>query len=91
VRLIAGDPSGKVQFQIIDRGPGFDPKILPEIGTPYLSTKGRPGSGLGLFLVMNVARKLGGTVSARNRMQGGAEVTLELPLAAIKIASLEHA
>ena len=41
--------------------------------------------GLGLFLVVNVARTLGGTVTARNRVQGGAVVHLALPLAAIKL------
>lgn len=66
-----------------DRGPGFDPAILEELGKPYRSTKGRPGSGLGLFLVMNVLRKLGGTVSAKNRAGGGATVTLTLPLSAL--------
>nr|WP_255636225.1 ATP-binding protein [Azospirillum sp. 412522] len=66
-----------------DRGPGFDPAILEELGKPYRSTKGRPGSGLGLFLVMNVLRKLGGTVSAKNRTGGGATVTLTLPLSAL--------
>jgi two-component system sensor histidine kinase RegB len=35
--------------------------------------------------VVNVARTLGGTVTARNRVQGGAVVHLALPLAAIKL------
>ncbi|HEY2254862.1 MAG TPA: ATP-binding protein, partial [Variovorax sp.] len=50
---------------------------------PYVSTKGRPEGGLGLFLVVSVARTLGGSVDVRNRPEGGAEVTLSLPLAAI--------
>nr|WP_211113891.1 ATP-binding protein [Azospirillum picis] len=66
-----------------DSGPGFDESVLAELGKPYRSTKNRPGSGLGLFLVVNVLRKLGGTVSARNRAAGGATVTLTLPLAAL--------
>ena len=66
-----------------DRGPGFDSAILEELGKPYRSTKGRPGSGLGLFLVVNVLRKLGGAVSAKNRAGGGATVTLTLPLSAL--------
>ncbi|RYF29799.1 MAG: HAMP domain-containing histidine kinase, partial [Comamonadaceae bacterium] len=52
---------------------------------PYQSTKGRPGGGLGLFLVVNVARTLGGTVTAENRPAGGALVTITLPLAAIAL------
>jgi len=34
---------------------------------------------------MNVARTLGGGVTARNRPAGGAEVVLTLPLAAIQL------
>lgn len=70
---------------ITDAGPGFAPGMLSQIGKPYQSTKGRPGSGLGLFLVVNVARKLGGTVAARNRAEGGAAVELTLPLSAISL------
>ncbi|PWC36111.1 histidine kinase [Azospirillum sp. TSO35-2] len=66
-----------------DAGPGFDDAILAELGKPYRSTKNRPGSGLGLFLVVNVLRKLGGTVSAKNRSGGGASVTLTLPLSTL--------
>jgi two-component system sensor histidine kinase RegB len=67
---------------IKDRGPGFDKDILAMLGQPYMSSKGRPGGGLGLFLVFNVVRMLGGDVLARN-MSEGACVTLSLPLAAL--------
>ncbi|MBI3730442.1 MAG: HAMP domain-containing histidine kinase [Burkholderiales bacterium] len=72
-------------FTVVDHGHGFDPVILSHIGEPYQSTKGRPGSGLGLFFVVNVARKLGGHVTASNREEGGAIVQLSLPLSAIKL------
>lgn len=68
---------------VADEGPGFPSEILAGIGKPYRSTKGRPGGGLGLFLVSNVMRKFGGTLDARNRSQGGACVTVTLPLAAL--------
>ncbi len=70
-------------LRISDRGPGFAAEMLEKLGKPYQSSKGRPGGGLGLFLVVNVVRKLGGTVSAENRREGGAAVTLNLPLAAL--------
>ena len=72
-------------MRIADKGPGFTPAMLTQIGKPYQSSKGRPGSGLGLFLVVNVARKLGGTVNASNREEGGALLELTLPLAAISL------
>jgi two-component system sensor histidine kinase RegB len=70
---------------VTDAGPGFPPEMLAQLGKPYQSTKGRPGAGLGLFLVANVARTLGGSVVARNRPEGGAMVTLSLPLVAITL------
>lgn len=77
---------------VTDRGPGFPASVLAQFGKPYQSTKGRSGGGLGLFLVVNVARTLGGSVVARNREEGGAEVKLTIPLAAIRLAGEgEHA
>jgi two-component system sensor histidine kinase RegB len=57
--------------------------MLKQFGKPYQSSKGRPGGGLGLFLVVNVARTLGGRVAVRNRPEGGAIVSIALPLAAV--------
>jgi two-component system sensor histidine kinase RegB len=74
-----------LKMVVTDSGPGFAPEMLVQFGKPYQSTKGRPGAGLGLFLVANVARTLGGGVAARNREEGGAMVTLTLPLAAITL------
>jgi two-component system sensor histidine kinase RegB len=74
-----------LKMTVTDAGPGFAPQMLAQFGKPYQSTKGRPGAGLGLFLVANVARTLGGSVTARNREAGGAMVTLTLPLAAITL------
>ncbi len=67
-----------------DRGPGFTPEVLGNFGKPYQSTKNRCGSGLGLFLVVNVLRKLGGSVTAQNAPQG-ASVELRLPIGALSI------
>jgi two-component system sensor histidine kinase RegB len=82
VRISARREDDKVIIAVDDRGPGFSPEMLTEFGQPYASTKEHMGSGVGLFLVCNVARKLGGTVAARNRGDG-ATVALTLPLAAL--------
>jgi two-component system sensor histidine kinase RegB len=66
-----------------DDGPGFPDVILKAWGKPYNSTKPRAGAGLGLFLLMNVIRSLGGRVEASNPPAGGAEVRLTLPLSAL--------
>lgn len=77
---------------ISDAGPGFNPAMLAQFGKPYQSSKDRPGRGLGLFFVVNVARKLGGEVSASNWQHdksghvGGAMVRFILPLSAIVLS-----
>jgi two-component system, sensor histidine kinase RegB len=74
-----------LKLTISDAGPGFPAEMLAQLGKPYQSSKGRPGAGLGLFLVSNVARTLHGSVSAHNRPEGGAIVTLKLPLDSITL------
>jgi two-component system, sensor histidine kinase RegB len=90
VRFSAGRNGDTLVLRVSDAGPGFAPEMLAQFGKPYQSSKGRPGGGLGLFLVVNVVRKLGGTASARNRPNGGAVVTLELPLSTLTIGGREH-
>jgi two-component system sensor histidine kinase RegB len=86
VGLEACVEDGTLILKVLDKGPGFAPGMLAQFGKPYQSSKGRPGGGLGLFLVVNVARTLGGSVAAVNRKEGGACVTLTLPLSAIALA-----
>ena len=69
---------------VADRGAGFAEAALANLGRPYNSTKPQLGRGLGLFLVGNVARTLGGRLFARN-VAGGAEVELRLSLAALAL------
>ena len=83
VRREAGPSADRLAITVCDRGPGFDADMLAEFGKPYRSRKARPGGGLGLFLVVNVVRKLGGSVAAQNRAEGGARVTLTLPVASL--------
>lgn len=90
IRLNAERRGDMLRIEVLDLGLGFSPAQLENFGKPYHSTKGSPGAGLGLFLVVNVVRKLGGTVSAHNRPDGGATVTVELPLEAVKYSEKER-
>ena len=83
VRVGVGRTDGDLVITVTDEGPGFSAEMLAEFGKPYRSNKGRPGGGLGLFLVVNVVRKLGGLVVAENAASRGAIVTLTLPLASL--------
>lgn len=74
-----------LRLVVTDRGAGFSPEMLNSVGKPYRSSKGTPGAGLGLFLVSNVARTLKGSVAAQNLADGGAAVTILLPLSSLKL------
>lgn len=71
---------------IRDDGLGFAAEQLHALGKPYNTSKLEAGHGLGLFLVSNVVRQLGGTLDARNTDRGAA-VTVRLPLRAIRLRS----
>ena len=83
VRFSAQADDEQLLLRVQDEGPGFAPEVLARLGTPYHSSKGAPGRGLGLFLAMNVARTLGGELHAHNREEGGADVLISLPLSAL--------
>ncbi|SNS17909.1 two-component system, sensor histidine kinase RegB [Sphingomonas laterariae] len=86
IGITATRAADQLVIEVRDAGPGFAPEMLEKFGQPYQSSKGRPGGGLGLFLLVNVLRKLGGKAEARNPEGGGAAVTLMLPLAAVAYA-----
>ena len=86
IQLTASHEADTLLLEVRDAGKGFAAEVLEHLGTPYQSTKGR-GGGLGLFLVVNVVRKLGGSVTARNLGEGGAVVSLHIPLEILTVAS----
>lgn len=87
VELVVEREADLLVITVSDRGSGFPDDMIEAFGKPYQSTKGRPGRGLGLFLVVNVVRKLGGSVFPANRPGGGASVRVALPIDAISEGS----
>ncbi|SCW88738.1 two-component system, sensor histidine kinase RegB [Sphingobium faniae] len=83
IDMLVGRDSHWLNIAVRDNGPGFSEDMLADFGKPYRSSKGRQGGGLGLFLVVNVVRKLGGSVSASNGAEGGALILLRVPLATL--------
>jgi signal transduction histidine kinase len=69
-----------------DDGPGFASEISGDLFKPGVKGEHSAGRGLGLAFVEAVAGAHGGTVAALNRPEGGARLSIRLPLAAEHLA-----
>jgi signal transduction histidine kinase len=63
-----------------DDGPGFDEILCTHIFEREVKGPDSHGLGLGLAFVEAVVRSHGGSIEASNRPQGGARITIALPL-----------
>ncbi len=83
VRLVAILAGDTVELHVIDEGMGFPTAFLEHAFDRFTrSSQARTGSGsgLGLAIVQVIAAAHGGVARAANRIDGGADVWLELPL-----------
>ncbi len=67
----------RVEFHVLDKGPGFEEDFLPRAFERFSrADESRPtgGTGLGLSIVEIITRAHGGTAHAANREGGGADV-----------------
>lgn len=81
VSVITSSTVKEIHIRVEDNGPGIKPEILKKIWEPFFTTKeaGR-GTGLGLSICSDIIHKLGGTITAENRSEGGARFTVRLPI-----------
>ena len=76
---VAGPDSDFVEIKVADNGPGFLRDIVHQAFEPYVTSKPK-GTGLGLAIVKKLIEEHGGHINARNREQGGAEISILIPL-----------
>lgn len=67
-------------IEVADNGPGFDPARLEAVFDRYERGDRRGQTGIGLAIVKAIVEANGGRVRASNGAEGGAVLTIELPL-----------
>jgi hypothetical protein len=75
------------QFAVLrffDNGPGFEEDLRSRLFSPFFSTKGDDGVGLGLANVRQLVEAAGGTVDAHSRWGYYAEFIVHIPIATPK-------
>ena len=72
--------SGQIILRIRDHGPGVPLHIAEQLGTAFVTTKGKKGFGLGLFLSQAAVSRLGGSVKLFNQDGGGTLTEVRLPV-----------
>jgi len=78
-RRVHAAESDSVEIRVLDNGPGFVADIVHQAFDPYVTSKPK-GTGLGLAIVKKLIEEHGGQISARNREQGGAEISILIPI-----------
>ena len=74
------DKANEIVVSIRDTGQGIDPEIIPRLFTKF-ATKSITGTGLGLFISKSIIEAHGGSIWAKNNLDGrGATFTFSLPV-----------
>ena len=68
-----------VIFEISDNGIGMDSATLDKVFTPFFSSKGNKGTGLGLFISNKVVEQHGGEISVKSASAQGSHFTIRIP------------
>lgn len=69
-----------LELIVADNGTGVPPDVEPDLFQPFVTTKGREGTGLGLATASESLRRMGGQLAYRPRSGGGAEFVIVVPL-----------
>ncbi len=78
VEVVAAPEVQQVELRVSDHGPGLPEAVRDRIFDPFFTTKPH-GTGLGLTIAHRLIEAYGGTLTAGNGPEGGAEFVIALP------------
>jgi signal transduction histidine kinase len=68
-----------VMFDVADNGVGMDTETCTKIFTPFFSSKGEKGTGLGLFIANKVIEQHGGEITVKSKLHQGTLFSIKMP------------
>lgn len=73
---------GQVGVSVVDSGNGVPPEVVEQVFRPFVSTKGKAGTGLGLYISRQIVREMAGELVLAPQAGGeGARFVVTLPIA----------
>jgi len=70
-----------IQVKVSDNGPGIPDDEINKIFDPFFTTKAKgKGTGLGLWVIYDIIKKIGGTIDVRNKKGRGATFNVKIPI-----------
>jgi signal transduction histidine kinase len=69
----------KIKFSVSDTGIGMDEETLSKLFTVFFSSKGRKGTGLGLFIANKIVEQHGGRIDVSSKPGQGSCFTITIP------------
>ena len=79
IEVVIDSTSRRATLIVRDHGPGIPEDQLVSIFEPFKTSRTR-GTGLGLSIAKRIVEAHGGRIWAANHVDGGAEITIELPV-----------
>lgn len=79
IRVSTGSTEEMVWVSVMDSGSGMTPTVLERSKTPFFSTKGEHGTGLGLPMVFESALRHGGRVVLESEFGKGSRMSVIFP------------
>ena len=74
------DPGRYVRLRMTDSGPGIDPYVKDRTFDPFFTTRATTGGvGIGLAVVDEIVKSLGGTIDAQSAVGRGATFMVHIP------------
>ncbi|MBF0458830.1 MAG: PAS domain S-box protein [Nitrospirae bacterium] len=83
IHISNNESKDKIIISVRDNGGGIPEHIIEKIFEPYFTTKGKAGTGVGLYMSKTIIESnMGGSLTVRNH-NGGAEVSISLDVGGV--------